>query len=335
MAQLSQSIGTASATGSAGATRNASIDAFRLIAAAMVVAGHSNFLCDTESLACLSTIHGGFRLAIPVFLTISGYYFFAAMQADREWTWVKRIGRLYLVWMIIYSPFWLIGPILQGATHDIPENIVFGYYHLWYVVAVAGAALMTIFLSRLGMGWLLAIGLVLFGVGVLIQYALNYGFLPDRLVHHAKNGWLQRNFIFFGFPFFALGYVIAARKIETKVSRSAMIGVLVAGLVLLALEVGSNYVAAGKIHVFELYAAIIIGGPALFMIALKSNWQSRRRNISKFAEAIFLLHILVLTALSSLLDVGSVTMSFLCLAVTAPLAVGLVWLDQRVKGVFL
>lgn len=318
-----------------GSTRNASIDSLRLLAAIVVVIGHANVLCDTRSLVCLSTIHGSFRLAVPVFLLISGYFFFEAYKARRHWPWVRRIFRLYAVWMLIYSPFWLILPIQRGVTGDIPENLVFGYYHLWYLAAVAGGAVLTILLARLGLLWLTLVALTALAAGLVLQYALNYGFLPDRIVHHGVMGWLHRNFLFFGFPFFALGYVMAAAKIETKTSRNLGLGLFIAGLGLLALEVGGNLAYAGKVHVFEIYAAVLVGAPALLIIALKTNWQTRNRHMAKFSEAVFLLHVLVLNILVQLVDVAPFTLGLLCLAIASVLAIGLIWLDRRVKGVFL
>nr|WP_291205343.1 acyltransferase family protein [Hyphomonas sp.] len=335
MVQLSQSIGKSTSGGPAAGHRNASIDTLRILAAIVVVAAHSNFVCDGAVFACLSTVNGSFRLAVPIFLLISGYYFYSALKADRHWTWVLKIARLYAVWMTIYSPFWLFDAIWQNDIGDIPENLVFGYFHLWYVAAVGGAALMTVFMSRFGLRWMMLAALVLFGFGVLLQYALNYGFLPDRLIYHAINGWLQRNFIFFGFPLFAIGFIIAAMKLETRVSRNLALGVLASGLVLLILEVSANYLAAGKMHVFEIYATVIVGAPALLILALKTNWQGGPRVSPKFAEAIFFVHVLVLNALVALVDAGSGALMVLCLAITLPLAAGLVWLDQQVKGVFL
>lgn len=300
-----------------------------------VVVTHANFLCGTETMACLATIHGSFRLGVPIFLLISGYFFFDALKGQNQWTWVRRLARLYLVWMIIYSPFWLFEPVRQGVLHDIPERIIFGYFHLWYVAAVGGAALLTILLARLGAGWLAPAALILFGIGVGIQYAFSYGVLPERLFHHAFRGWLHRNFLFFGFPFFAIGFIIAATKIETKVSRNAALGVFAAGLALLAVEAGANYLAAGKILRFEIYATVIVGAPALLIAALNTKWQGGHRHLPKFAEAIFFVHVLVLNALIYLGDAGPDLLAFQCLAISLPLAAGLVWLDRRIKGVFL
>lgn len=336
MAELSEALSFPRPAGATAKTnRNVAIDYLRLLMTFGVVVTHANFLCGTQSMACLATIHGSFRLGVPVFLLISGYFFFEALKGQNHWTWVRQLARLYAVWMIIYSPFWLIEPIRQNDLSNIPEHIVFGYFHLWYVAAVGGAAVVTILLARLGVGWLALAALLLFGCGVGIQYALNYGVLPDRLFHHAFRGWLHRNFLFFGFPFFVIGFILAATKIETKVSRNLALGVFAAGLALLAVEVGSNYAAAGEILRFEIYAAVIVGAPALLIAALKTKWHGGHRHLPKFAEAIFFVHILVLNALLFLGSTDPNQLAVLCLAITLPLAAGLVWLDQRVKGVFL
>jgi len=111
------------------------------------VAGQSIFVCDGAVCACLSTVNGSYRLAVPIFLLISGYDFCAALKADRHWPWVKKIARLDAVWMTIYSPFWLFDAIWQNDIGDIPENLVFGYFHLWYVAAVGAPALLIVALK--------------------------------------------------------------------------------------------------------------------------------------------------------------------------------------------
>ena len=55
----------------------------------------------------------------------------------------------------------------------------------------------------------------------------------------------------------------------------------------------------------------------------------------KFAEAIFFVHMLVLNALICLGDAGPNLLALQCMAITLPLVAGVVWLDQRFKGVFL
>lgn len=51
-------------------------------------------------------VHGICRLGVPLFLMISGYYFFRTDNFAKFRHWFVRIGLLYLVWMAAYLPFW-------------------------------------------------------------------------------------------------------------------------------------------------------------------------------------------------------------------------------------
>ncbi|WP_409574418.1 acyltransferase family protein, partial [Salmonella enterica] len=73
-------------------------------------------------------INGIFRLSVPLFLIITGYFFIRIETGKQFIKWLSRMLILYIVWSIIYLPFWL------GDTKMITAiiNIFNGYYALWY-----------------------------------------------------------------------------------------------------------------------------------------------------------------------------------------------------------
>ncbi|WP_426104712.1 acyltransferase family protein [Massilia sp. TSP1-1-2] len=109
--------------------RNGALDILKIILALMVVGIHASFLTEWSAVASYLTVNGLFRIAVPIFLLINGYFFFQVVVAGTALKWLKRILILYLVWMAIYLPYWLpdvhqnmISFVLRSG-----HTIVFGY----------------------------------------------------------------------------------------------------------------------------------------------------------------------------------------------------------------
>lgn len=90
--------------------RNISLDLAKLVCAVMVVFLHANFLAEFSPLANYLTVHGVFRIAVPFFLIVSGYYFYSALVSGKEIAWLTRLALLYLIWMIVYANYWFYVP---------------------------------------------------------------------------------------------------------------------------------------------------------------------------------------------------------------------------------
>lgn len=81
--------------------RNGAIDLFRLFGAVMVIMIHTNmgipifyFLANTIG-----------RYAVPIFMIITGFFFFKNPTLKRKKAILKNLFRLWVVWQIIYLPF--------------------------------------------------------------------------------------------------------------------------------------------------------------------------------------------------------------------------------------
>lgn len=57
-------------------SRKISLDILKLLMSFMVVGLHAGFLGDVDLLGEYLTVNGIFRLAVPTFLVINGFYFF-------------------------------------------------------------------------------------------------------------------------------------------------------------------------------------------------------------------------------------------------------------------
>lgn len=316
--------------------RNLSVDLTKLAAAFMVVGLHANFLSDVSVLGSLATVNGLFRLAVPFFFLVSGYYFFRAEQSGRAGKWVRRMLALHVVWMVVYTPFWLVVPMYKGESWaTIALTAVFGYYHLWYTMAVALAALVTIAALRLGLRGLLVAAVGCFILGACIQYAVSYADIPSGLMFPASQGWLHRNFLLFAFPFFAIGYLIAAAGAPARVGRTTMVLLLGVSILALAAEVYANYLASGAVRSIDIYGVLIVAAPASLIVVLQSSWRSPGGEVSRLAEALFFCHILVLKVVTEFFHFGSLWLAPVCLVLSLLLSVGVMWIDRRVPRLLL
>ncbi|MFP7657401.1 acyltransferase family protein [Chryseobacterium proteolyticum] len=106
--------------------RNLSIDILKIVLAFFVVFLHMHLFQDTRPVLGFVLVNGVFRMAVPTFLIITGYYFYYVDNTQKLKKWLIRTFLLYLIWSLVYIPFW--------KKEDIFINILFGYHHLWYLI---------------------------------------------------------------------------------------------------------------------------------------------------------------------------------------------------------
>ncbi len=125
--------------------RNVALDIFKITAAFMVVGLHAGFLNDVTSIGNYLTVNGIFRIAVPVFLLINGFYFYPVLVKEKSAYWLKKILYLYFFWMLLYSKVWFRpSEISFIEIAQIAHTLIFGYYHLWYFSGLLGAAVLVI-----------------------------------------------------------------------------------------------------------------------------------------------------------------------------------------------
>lgn len=307
------------------AARNLSLDALKIVMAAMVVGLHAGFLRDVAPVLSDYFTNCLFRIAVPTFLVINGYYL--ERQLDRGiWRWAGRMAALYGLWMALYAPLWVPGalrvPVYGG------EVLLFGYYHLWYLFALLLAGLMVAALRR-GPGGsrrlaLAAAATFLGGVGV--QYAGNFHLAAPPLDELLNRVQAYRNFLLVGFPFLACGVLIA--RYEKRVERLASAPLLVAALALLSAEWAANYVWNPKDPVFEIFLSLGLLCPVLFLTVKDWRLMGRSRNLGQFATALYLIHIAVLKA-TELVAMGDTARTLIGLAVSSALVPLVLWANRR------
>lgn len=146
--------------------RNITLDILKVLMSLMVVGLHSGFLYDINQDASYMTVNGVFRIAVPMFLVINGYYFFNITNREQYITWLFRIGALYCFWMLFYSFFWFKFPnadIMGLIKFSI--SIVVGYWHLWYLSGLIMASIMLFALRNNSHVYVLTLSLSLYFIG--------------------------------------------------------------------------------------------------------------------------------------------------------------------------
>ncbi|MEO8516880.1 MAG: acyltransferase [Flavobacterium sp.] len=192
--------------------RNSNIDILKIVMAFLVIALHIfpvSGIDGIEGLISYEIANGITRIAVPTFFIISGYFLRNKLQ-DKKYLskYAGRILLLYLVWQLIYLPdlirFYNLG---RFSTTDAILKLVYGYWHLWYLLAT----FLAVFLLYFSRNW--SLNLKCFAIVSLLFFG--YGF---QLLHQAdffkhyeslRNIYLfigtTRNFLFLAFPTMLIG----------------------------------------------------------------------------------------------------------------------------------
>lgn len=263
--------------------RNISLDILKVFLAILVVLIHLSFLSDKIVVLSQLIINGICRLAVPLFLIISGYYFVSVNSKQKLFKWVSRLCILYIVWMLIYSFNWV-------GKFDLKQSLfvtVFGYFHLWYLIGTLLSGVL-LFLVR-NKKWMVWAFLVLFLIGFFIQVLVFNGIVDKGWY----NLYLYRNFLFFCLPFMGMGYLIANKK---NANYSPSISLIILSLLCVIGESYINYrlISTGELVGFDLMLSSTVACPLIFLYIKNKEVLRNTKDIALFSTAIYLVHPIVL-----------------------------------------
>lgn len=198
--------------------RNVALDFFKILLAAMVVAIHSEVLNNNHFL-----VDGLFRIAVPIFFIINGYFFFYKINSIKDLSsWSKRVVLIYFFWMTFYLPFYVTK--INGAGWDYFQNLFitlfFGYGHLWYIPAMLLGGGVVYFFRPLNIYFSLAMLILLFVMGYAIEWVriFNSNSKVYESLNFINQYWVYRNGLFVGAPFIGVGYLIAKHSLANSKS---------------------------------------------------------------------------------------------------------------------
>ncbi|MHA2937667.1 acyltransferase family protein [Vibrio sp. RC27] len=311
--------------------RNIALDILKLSMALMVVGLHSDFLRDISPLWNFLTVHGIFRAAVPIFFLINGFYFYPVLLKNNQLYWFKRFFTLYIFWTIIYSYFWMENPKFPFYLVFL-KNIIIGYYHLWYVPALLGAAMILTTVKNISVKKLIISIILTFICGVLMQYIGIYhlyeGSIADEILKH---DFTYRNLLFLSYPFFCLGYLINKFSLYDNVSFRSIIVFILIGLFALLGESYVNFYQDGKRGGFDTFLSLMLFCPFVFLFFIKLNIPHKGKELALYSSSIYFIHKLVLILYQKYTDFGGTMLTLITIITSALLSYFIVNGNQRLK----
>ncbi|MFT6969793.1 MAG: surface polysaccharide O-acyltransferase-like enzyme [Roseivirga sp.] len=297
--------------------RYQSIDLLKVVLVLLVVATHSSFLYDYSQAMGHAISNGLVRVVVPLFLIFSGYFSERAFREGKALSWIKRVAILYVIWMLVYFPYWV--DIDEFNLFRSVIDLIFGFHHLHYISSLLGGGVILYFLKGLSDRALLISALLLFLAGVFVEYAGEYNLFINILMIDEFFGlnFSHRNFLFIGFPFLTVGYLIKKAGFEQKIKKRTLVILLVISATIFAVESVLLYFRlSGRYGGFDVYLMSLFICPIIFILTLNLNLRPKKFNTKSMAlylAAIYFIHPIFIINYSKVFDFDSITLMFLTL----------------------
>lgn len=308
--------------------RNISLDIFKIFLSILVVLIHADFLNEYSQQASYTLVNGLFRIAVPIFFMINGYFFVIVLKNNKLTDWLKRVGLLYCIWTIIYIPFWYKLNITK-----ILETLIVGYYHLWYIQALLLCGVLFSLLKNIKIKYLIILSISLFFIGSCIQYIGNFNLMENypTLNKLSKIDYLHRNFIFLGLPFFIIGYLINSGSFEKRLSLKKTILFSLFGILLLFIESNLNFLYTQE-KTDNLFS-LIIACPFIFLLILNIKILKKidSKKNSLLSTAIYLVHPWILNIILRKFSFLPTTTAFITIVLTLVVSFTLIKTNKKYR----
>ncbi|HGT2815321.1 TPA: acyltransferase family protein [Klebsiella pneumoniae] len=282
--------------------RNISLDLLKVLLAFFVMLIHLKFLSTYYPEISYFLVNGIFRVAVPTFLVINGYFLYHIIGTDKFRLQIKKLLILYIAWMIVYAKFWAI----NNNTIELILTIFFGYHILWYISGLILSAIMLNCMRQLKPTHLLYISITLLVIGFFIQKAINAPEINIETDSELAKIVLYRNFIFDCFPFLCVGYLINRCNIVErmhKINTPVIMLALVLSISTFAFETWSNLSVYGEDKPIDLFISALPLSSILFFIFIRTTIIGRTKIMSNFATAIFFTHLLCIIIARKILSI--------------------------------
>lgn len=314
-------------------SRNILLDILKIIAALFVIGTHCGFLFEYSQVASQTITNGIFRIAVPFFFCINGFFLFNVFKNDRIQTWLKRVGILYLIWMLIYTYFWVY--LNDFNLLKIIPTVLFGFNHLWYLAALLLGGLV-LYQLRNASNTILIVGtFILFLIGISIQYlgqlhVFSEQTTLDKLINYPP---LHRNFLLFALPLLSIGYVIRRTNLHTKLSKQFVKQLLIISLILLVAENLITYYFVTGEAILNTYLSYSFLAPTLLIAAftfkITSNLNSKL--LSSYSIALYLIHPLIIFLILRFFELDSTPLTFVTIILSGIASYLLILLNKKFK----
>lgn len=314
------------------ASRNASLDALRVLSLVGVVTLHVAVGGFNDNKALAFVLDELTRFAVPAFFILSAYFWKPDQLAAPLKLTLRVAARVlpaFLLWTAVFVlhkqlPH-LDRPVLDYSRTGLLLLLWTGGpgFHLWFLPAlVVSTAIVTLAGRYLGWRWTLALSLLLFVSGTII------GAYSKPLFGHGFPFWMDRNGLFFGPIFLTAGVLI--RRHRDDLATILLWGIIAAVLGFALLQIAEGLFIVGRYPMGHDYSLSTLGY-ALAVFLLFTRLELRGRFISALGKATFtayLVHPLILNWLVMTMQVKpSGLVIVLCVAIT--LAIGMAWQAAR------
>lgn len=303
--------------------RNLSIDYLKVVLAFFVVLLHLGFLIKEIPELGFLLVNGLFRLAVPLFLIITGYYFTQITTFEKFKKWILRITILYSIWMVFYAPVWVNSDSLISNL----LTISIGYFVLWYLAGVIVGGSLLFLCKNIESKYLLTLAISLYLVGYFLQQMGNLHLFTGSLDKLLNWHPVSRNFLFNCFPLLALGFLIKKTKLDSKLKIS--ITLLAFSIILLILESYLNYTFISSNEPLDHLLTVLITAPIIFIYVKNIKIMGNNKNLAFFSTAIFLIHPFFMT-LHSFFSIEISRVIFV-LGASLIASIFLVFLNKKIK----
>lgn len=316
---------------------NGGLDALKVALSCMVAIGHSGLFGGSVTQLGYSINSGLFRITVPVFFLISGYYIYHSLQRNPGSIkiWARRAAMLYAFWMIVYLPFYVTADTFDGFKGLVTfiKYWVVGFFHLWYVISMIGGGILIYLLRNQSNRTLIFLTVVLYLTGATLQYIRAYYEIPIPLLQHINaNDYVGRNFLFVAFPLMTIGFLMARNRIEEKVTTGQVLFLLIFGCAAVLGEATLNYhLQEGAVRrlSFDCMLSIIIAAPALFLLPLRHVIAGRSQIPAKVSAAIYYIHPFILLTLMAFGREESTSTAMIVLLLSLPASALLIIASRR------
>ncbi|MEB3799759.1 acyltransferase [Flavobacterium columnare] len=220
--------------------RNNNLDVLKIIMAFLVIALHIfpvSKVTGIEGLISYEIASGITRIAVSTFFLISGYFLRNKLN-DKPYLWkyTKRILLLYVVWQFIYLPdlirFYNLG---WFSKSDMILKLIYGYWHLWYLLATTIAVGLLYLLRNLSTAIKTKLILFLLILGYSFQIGIQSNRLDLMFLYEIIG--TTRNYLFFALPMMMIGTMYDKWKDEIPQFKWLFIPLWI----ILLIEVGMYY----------------------------------------------------------------------------------------------
>lgn len=122
---------------------------------------------------------------------------------------------------------------------SLGRTFFIGHMHLWYIAATIEAAILLYIIRNIRDKYKIVLIFITYGIGLFIKYSGNYHLFASSMIDNLFNkGHVYRNFLFFGFPMFTLGYLIRKYQMYDNYSVKEIITFIFLVLFFLVVKLG-------------------------------------------------------------------------------------------------